>query len=578
MMREISDDDLRRTLAAACDEARAQDFQAAVSVGTPLRAAAGDDDDPIRGLIAGLEYHLVIDRSARRDHGAFGPMMEGPSGTYPAPLERMPPEAFELWSRAAELASLAVVRARFADLLWEARHGSRPFEWAQRAVDEYLSVPSDGFGHLLEQSDSLQRALEIASQLNDAGRRDAAIEALVDLARRAIADDDHNPGVVLPILELFAERPKDQRPKELSALVEAAVAKFTSDAWSLESALDVKAKLVEPGDRVDLHRAQVDAFADLARRSTGIVGYAHFQHAIELAEEHGLTDRADELRREIEQIPEDALDLKVISAEVEIPRDEVDGIIDSIVGDDDLASALTRFGAYLPTGDAERNREFVRQLANDFPLQHLFSTMVIGPENSLMSRVEGEDAKEDYALIQHEVQYILFFSVLATEILERINVRYGSASVADLFTTPFIVPAVAERIDRAFELYHQGDPDGAASVLSPRLERVIRELARAAGLSITQSPNRRTGAPGGVRALGDLLARLTDRLDESTRRYVRCLLSEIKGVNLRNRIGHGLVDQASQREAALLLHAACHLRLLRPGAESPKEPPEPPSA
>jgi hypothetical protein len=570
-MREISEDDLRRTLAAACDEARAQDFQAAVSVGTPLRAAAGDDDDLIRALIAGLEYHLVIDPSARRDPGAFGPMLESSSGTYPAPLERMPAEVFELWSRAAELAPLAVVRARFADLLWEARHGSRPFEWAQRAVDDYLKVPSDGFGHSLEQSDSLQRALEIASQLNDTSRRDAAIEALVDLAQRALVDDDHNPGVVLPILELFAERPKEQRPKELSALVEAALAKFASDPWSLESALDVKAKLAPPEDRTDLHRAQVDSFADLARRTTGLVGYAHFQHAIELAEEHGLHDRADELRREIEEIPEDALDLKLISAEVEIPRDELDKIIDRIVGDDDLASALTRFGAYLPTGDAQQNREFVRQLAKDHPLQHLFSTMVIGPENSLVSQVEGEEAKEDYALIQHEVQYILFSSLLAVDILERIHNRYGSTNVTDLFTTPFIAPAIAERINRAFELYHQDDPDGAASVLSPRLERVIRELARAAGLSITQSPNRRTGAPGGVRALGDLLARLTDRLDESTRRYLRCLLSEIKGLNLRNRIGHGLVDHATQREAALLLHSACHLRLLRPGDGPPPD-------
>jgi hypothetical protein len=574
-MREIRDDDLNRALAAACDEARVQDFQSAASVGTPLRAIAGDDDDPIRALIAGLEYHLVIDPSARRDHGAFGPMMEGPSGTYPAPLERIPNEAYELWGRAAELAPLAAVRARFADLLWEARHGSRPFEWAQRAVDEYLKVPGDGFGHPVEQSDSLQRALEIASQLNETKRRDAAIETLIDLAQRALADDDHNPGVVLPILELFAERPREQRPAESGALADAALTKFANDPWSLESALEIKAKLVEPDDRATLHHAQVDAFAELARRTTGLVGYAHFQHAIELAEEHGLHDRADELRREIEEIPEEALDLKVVSAEVDIPRDEIERIIAGIVGDDDLAGALTRFGAYLPTGDAERNREFVRQLAKEYPLQHMFSTMVIGPENSLLSQLETEEAKEDYALIQHEVQSIQFFSLLAIDILERIHSRYGFEDVTDLFSTPFIGPAVAERINRAFELYFENDPDGTASVLVPRLERIVRELARTAGLSITQSPNRRTGAPGGVRALGDLLARLTDRLDESMRRYLRCLLSEIKGVNLRNRIGHGLVDQASQREAALLLHAACHLRLLRPAAEHPSETPRP---
>lgn len=203
-----------------------------------------------------------------------------------------------------------------------------------------------------------------------------------------------------------------------------------------------------------------------------MVGYAHLQHAIELAEEHGLHDRADDLRREIEEIPSDALDLQVVSAEVDIPPDEVEKIIGAVVGNDDIASALTRFGAYLPTGAVDRNREFVRELVKEFPLQHLFSMMVIGPENSLVSQVETDEDKEDYALIRYEVQLIQFFSLLAIEILERIHARYGVEDVTELFSTPFIARAAAERINRSFELYVYNDPDAAASVLAPRLERV----------------------------------------------------------------------------------------------------------
>jgi hypothetical protein len=63
----------------------------------------------------------------------------------------------------------------------------------------------------------------------------------------------------------------------------------------------------------------VESFAGLARRTDGLVKYAHFQHAIELAEEHGLREDAEQLRREVEELPEDALNLHAVSAEVEVP-------------------------------------------------------------------------------------------------------------------------------------------------------------------------------------------------------------------------------------------------------------------
>lgn len=68
--------------------------------------------------------------------------------------------------------------------------------------------------------------------------------------------------------------------------------------------------------------------------------------------------------------------------------------------------------------------------------------------------------------------------------------------------------------------------------------------------------------------LGELLGLLEGALHEPTRRYLRVLLSEVTALNLRNRVGHGLDDEFAQREAALLIHAACHLRLLAPSERS----------
>jgi hypothetical protein len=51
-------------------------------------------------------------------------------------------------------------------------------------------------------------------------------------------------------------------------------------------------------------------------------------------------------------------------------------------------------------------------------------------------------------------------------------------------------------------------------------------------------------------------------MDESWRRYLVNVLSEPVGVNLRNRIAHGLVTRVARNEAALLIHVASHLALM----------------
>ena len=122
---------------------------------------------------------------------------------------------------------------------------------------------------------------------------------------------------------------------------------------------------------------------------------------------------------------------------------------------------------------------------------------------------------------------------------------------------------MADRIARAFELWWDGHPDESAHILAPRLEGVIREIARQLGLPIIREPI--GGKPGGVRSLGEVLHTLNGRLPTAGwHAYLTNLLSEPLGLNLRNVIAHGVRPELSVQDAALLLHAANFLRLLGP--------------
>ena len=254
----------------------------------------------------------------------------------------------------------------------------------------------------------------------------------------------------------------------------------------------------------------------------------------------------------------------MVSAEVKISREEIDKEVSRVVGDDDLPSALSRFGAYIPIKEREEALEFVDELMSEYPLQSLVTRMTIGPANTLIRQAAVPDEHREAQLIDYETRMISFFALLAVAILDAIRERYGPiGGQPGLFESFLIDSAAAERIGAGVSLYESEDHDGAASVITPRLERIIRRMAQAVGLPITGSLTDR-GVTSGVRGLGKLLHEMKGRVPEAIRRYFTLLLSEPTSLNLRNLISHGLVDAVAQPQAALLIHAACVLTLLDP--------------
>ncbi len=528
--------------------------------------------DSIAPIVAAFQYDFTqpTDSERRNRWGAYGPMFELTDGrVYPPPVDLVTEDWIETWSMVAEQVKHPGARSRLHDLLWERKWGPRPDNHARSAIDAFEEL-AGGTWSPLDRAECLVRALELARSIGDEERRRRIIEKTVDAAHASIQGAERQPGVALRLIASLMRLSAGEQPPSIDQLLEEAASVYEPDPWILQTISDLQAMRVgqDTEQTRPIYLRQIERWRKAAKNAPGLVRLAHLETALELARVHGLRDVADSLRREIQDISPEEMDLKEFSATIEIPREQVEKFQNAFLKGE-WSECLTRFGSYgPPSGDYTRNIQEVQKMQQEYPLQFLFSGVILGPGNIPIRRAATEEEHAEVELSAYESRGIAFWGISAAEILHRIRDEKKppeDSRLVDFFTGGIIAPEVAERIARALLLFWDDQPDEASHLLVPRLEAVIREMCRQAGLAIIREPRGRD--PGGVRTLGDLLSALKGHLDESWRRYLVNLLVDPVGTNLRNRISHALLNQATREEAAALLHAACFLRLLAPAGE-----------
>jgi len=327
--------------------------------------------------------------------------------------------------------------------------------------------------------------------------------------------------------------------------------------------------------RSGLRRRQLNARLTEARNADGLAKVALLQRAAEFARANGLSAEAAAILKELQDTPQSELGFQSVEVSEQIPaeviREEVDRLVGS--GAKDLFDALDRIGAGVePPGgsNADLDAEVARQ-AEEFPLLGLFGQTVLGPESAAPHFI-ANDAENKRQVERGRLRRIhtdFTAAVFLRPLLDTAVEHHGRPSHDDLaehFATELIGPERGERIARALELFWDQDYDASAHVLVPRLESVLRDLARAHGITIVKPVSE--GSYGGVISLNTIMSKLraiepdADWLD-----YLEALLCDPLALNFRNLIAHGLIPAVGGGGAALLLHAACFLSVLRPDAD-----------
>ncbi len=546
-----------------------------------LRASWTDQEpDPAEPFIWAFDYHYLesSQRLARGASGPWGPMLEMDGRIWPPPLPTVADEHLAAWAdAAAALSDLPLGAARLHDLLWERRWGERPDLHARSAVDAYTALIPES--ESLDSAHHIARSMELAIAVGDREREREVVALSLAAARRSLEASTPEPGVALRHAEALLTLPRERQPAEVDELLEGAASIYADDPWIVETVLDLKVERSTDPDAVRaLRLQQVNTWRAAASEAAGLVKLSHLQRALELARLHNLGFLIDEVRLELQAISEEDLDLKELSAEVTVPADEVERYIERLVGGS-WQEALTAIGAVgPPSGQVEKNIADIEQQMKDFPLSHLFTRTLLGPDGIPTKSAMSEEEHKAEALIRQELFGIQVESHFRAEALDRARERYGQPSaeeLAEFFTTPLITAEIAERFARSLDLYWSGHFDEAALVALPRIEAVLRNVAREGGFAIVREPQ--PTKPGGVKPLGEILRLLEGGYPESWRRYLLNALVEPTGFNLRNVHLHGVRAAATREEAAILIQIACHLRLIRSGPSDDETSPHHPA-
>lgn len=550
-------------LVASISEAIA-DVAEVYELSSRIKATLPDQlPDHVKSFLRALDY--MQRRQSSRGPAAddrYAPMFTSADGyAYPEPLSDVTPATVLAWCDAAQLFdSNDVVVARLCDLLWSVRARPRPDLRARAAQAAFRRQWGEKQLASVHRADSMVRALEIANELGDAVLVGDTAAEMVSAIRETLADEEWAPGVALPMIEALAGLVESRQPSEVNDLIRLARARYAGDPFILESLMllemqragsDVEERKRIAGDAVGMWRAAAD-------ERGGLVGLSHLERALELAQNEGLGDKANELRVLLQQPRSaDELGMQKVASDISIPSEVIEGFVDSFVTTSGMAETIARLAGHSPITDVEADEQTVRDQMQEFPFQHLFSTVVTNDDGAPIAHVTTDQQKFDHALNRHHSFAITFWGSMLGLIFERLrdSGALPTDDVARHMESEFIDAAMASGIAKAYDLMLEGEHEAALHMLLVRIERTVRHIARTLGLPVFREPSLDGKSLGAYKGLGELLSLLEGRVPEHHRRYLAVLLTERTGVNLRNRSAHGLMDGASIEEAALALHA-----------------------
>ncbi len=505
------------------------------------------------------EYHPRRTKPARQDF--FEPPILNADGTGNIPsLSSLPDEAIDWLAQLSREVKQPRALARLAHLLFLRKHNNAGAH-ARAAIKSYL-VFAQGSTNI-DAVDAVRIGLELSRRIGDAQLADDALSVIVSITRAALAVDRPAAGVVLGLLDTLVSEANP--PSDIEQLVHDARAVYARDVHNADTVISFELRLSQ-GDTAAiaaLWEARVALWIAAAEKADRAAASIYLQRAVQHARASDNPQLLERTTAKLQELRLDDLGLTHITVGMSLPRPHLDQLIRPVIDAHTWQEALREFARLGPvTGDADANRQAVRQQEQDFPLSRFFPPTQLGSDNLPRFSARTDDELFEYALVKNESLFLQLRAPVILEGLARIIADWPIPTLAELAQHFAVNPAVpldlAAAIARSFLRFWAGDAEGAAFTITPRIEALTRNLLIQADVGIYRL--QRQQSPGQYPGLRFLLDELLKRgLDASWHRFMLVLCAHVVGFNFRNELSHGFILGVDDGLAALLLQAAAYL-------------------
>jgi hypothetical protein len=539
---------------------------------------------------------VEADVAAMTFHGS--PNVDSPWGTYFRPrssepqadgttidspdIRRLDAQSVERWKQRARATNDPVVKARFADVVWDLEQAvtggrGRSTEFAEMAVDAYLrTVSEQRYGHPMEATFPLHRALMIATQLNHETLIKKVATRILELGEAA---PPTSPGIWDMPSSVFLENKRIpanlvQRMKDQleARLAEAAA---SNNEWSAHVAGTSLLQYLRPvQDRTERQRV-VKVIGDVHRRNAE--GWPS-QRAIGvlrtiaiLYEQEALSEEAKELNLYIEKRGQTAnQEMKTFQYTVSLDRQETESRLDKLLTGTAAYPALYRL-AYACLPNLETLRKFIADASELAPISRSITRSYSGSHGLPSSQVgspEDDPNGNLVELFQRDPETKMIHLVLGMR-AAREKFKFTSAELIDqmLVGSPLFHEDRRGFFEQGFAAYESGDYMKAIHVLVPQVENMMRELLGELDAGKVK-PNKQQPHLFDHKNMNDFFREplVIESMEESLYHFLKSLYIDRRGFNLRNDLAHGIADARAfdEQTAGLVMQSIILLSLPNP--------------
>lgn len=492
----------------------------------------------------------------------FQPSTTWENFEYPPALNRLPSGEAALWAEWAGSVDEALLTSRLHHLLWEVQAESA-HSHARRAIDAYASLEGTVSDYDFERSQDYGFALDLSLRIGDSDRSTAAVSRIVDWLNQLFGSGQGSPGAIFASLGHLVRLRKRDRPEDLSDLLESAAKRFANDPYLFDDLTDL---LIVANQGQGLERQfAVEAVskwrAAAEAAPSPVLKAAFLNKARDRAQASGLTEERDAILEALMANPMRE-GMQEISVSTSVSRDDYERWIESFTSHATLPDCIMQFGAYQPTPEDDATAvHFAEEVLAKQPVISL-TTRIVTDEFGLPLIVAS--THEDHlkvTMAHNDGLSIRLWGLHAADVLDRVLNRWelNGDDEDDLFAGVLVSEEAAKAFRIALAHYRRGDFESAVTLALPRIEECIRTWARHVGVRLLD-----TSRSGAVqwRSMGSLLQDLEGGAPRRFTRYLNMVLVNQLGLNIRNRVLHGLTASVDKAEAALVLHVAARISLM----------------